>query len=309
MSIKKSLKTVPIVRLFAEKRKTIKYRRRANDISDYDYIQNQYKLYLDRELNLATPQRYTDKLQWLKLYYRRADYTNMVDKFKVREFVQEIIGERYLVPLIGKWDSFDQIDRTMLPNQFVLKCNHDQGSVVICKDKSLFDWEEAEKKLTKKLNKNHYWLIREWPYKNIIPCIIGETYLENDLGDEELTDYKVLCFNGIPKLIEVHCGRFKGFHTQDFYDTNWRKTEFSQPCDPVTDIVLPKPVFLEEMLKLSRCLARTFPHVRVDWYYTGGKLYFSELTFYDGSGYEPFEGNQDEIIGEWLSLPSERYTT
>lgn len=277
-----------------------------NWMSDETFIKLVFKATFGYELDLDNPQTFSEKLQWLKLYNRRPEYTMMVDKYRVREYIREKIGDEYLIPLLNVWNSVEEIDFDALPNQFALKCNHDQGSVVICKDKSNFDVEDAKRKLARKLNRNHYWSIREWPYKNVKPCIICEQYMQDDSGKEELSDYKVLCFNGEPKLIEVHRGRFGGGHTQDIYDLNWNKTKYYQPDVPTSDEVMDKPVFTEEMISLSRKLSDGIPHVRVDWYYTNGHLYFSELTFYDGSGFDPFMDNQDLEIGSWLVLP-EKY--
>lgn len=277
-----------------------------NWMSDETYIRLVFKATFGYELDLNNPKTFSEKLQWLKLYNRRPEYTMMVDKYRVREYIREKIGDEYLIPLLNAWNSVEEIDFEALPNQFVLKCNHDQGSVVICRDKSIFDVEAAKRKLARKLKRNHYWSIREWPYKNVKPCIICEQYMQDDGGKEELSDYKVLCFNGEPKLIEVHRGRFGGGHTQDFYDTDWKKTVYNQPDVPMSDEVMDKPVFADEMLELSRRLSAGIPHVRVDWYYTNGHLYFSELTFYDASGFDPFADNQDAEIGSWLVLP-ERY--
>ncbi len=273
-----------------------------NWMSDETYIKLVFRASFGYELDLNNPKTFSEKLQWLKLYNRQPEYTNLVDKYRVRQYISEKIGEKYLVPLLNVWNSVEEIEFDSLPNQFVLKCNHDQGSVVICKDKSNFNIDRAKQKLARKLKRNHYWSIREWPYKNIQPCIIGERYIQDD-GKDELSDYKVLCFNGEPMLIEVHKGRFEGGHTQDFYDVNWNKTMFNQPGIPMSDEILDKPVFINEMLKLSRKLSAGMPHVRVDWYYADGHLFFSELTFYDGSGFEPFEGKQDAEIGSWLILP------
>lgn len=274
-----------------------------NWMSDETYIKLVFKSTFGYELDLNNPKTFSEKLQWLKLYNRRPEYTMMVDKYRVREYIREKIGDEYLIPLLNVWNSVEKIDFDALPNQFVLKCNHDQGSVVICKDKAHFDIDAAKQKLARKLKRNHYWSIREWPYKNVKPCIICERYMQDDGGKEELSDYKVLCFNGEPKLIEVHRGRFGGGHTQDFYDTDWNKTVFNQPDVPMSDEVMDKPVFADEILGLSRKLSAGIPHVRVDWYYTNGHLYFSELTFYDASGFYPFVDDQDAEIGSWLVLP------
>ena len=218
-----------------------------------------------------------------------------------------MIQTEYLIPLLGVWDDPDEIDFDALPNQFVLKCNHNSGlGMCICKDKSKLDVQKVKEELRKGLKQDYYLAGREWPYKNVKPCIICEQYMQDDGGKEELSDYKVLCFNGEPKLVEVHRGRFGGGHTQDFYDTDWNKTVFNQPDVPMSDEVMDKPVFADEMLELSRRLSAGISHVRVDWYYTNGHLYFGELTFYDGSGFDPFADNQDAEIGSWLVLP-EKY--
>lgn len=270
---------------------------------DKVYAKLVYKAIFGEELNLENPCTFNEKLQWLKLYYRKPEFTMMVDKYRVRKYIEKQIGKQYLVPLLGVWKSVDEIDFDTLPNQFVLKCNHDQGSVMICKDKEHFDIEGAKKFLTRKLSKNHYWFTREWPYKNVKPCIICEKYMEDSEGNGSLSDYKVLCFNGEPKLIELHKDRFGKIHTQDFYDANWNRTTIEQACSPLADEVMEKPAFFNEMMDLSRKLSEGLPHIRVDWYYTNHQLYFSELTFYDASGFEPFLDDYDKEIGEWITLP------
>ena len=271
---------------------------------DYLYLKFIFKKYMGKSLDLKNPKTFNEKLQWLKLYDRKEEYTKMVDKYLVKQYVSNKIGNKYIVPTLGVWTKFDDIDFSVLPMQFVLKCTHDSGGLVICKDKSKFDVETAKKKIEKCLSNNFFYMGREWPYKNVVPRIIAEKYLSN--GKEELTDYKVLCFNGTPKLIEVHKGRFTGLHTQDFYDTSWNKTNFEQPEDPMSTEIMEKPVFADEMLELSKKLSIGIPHVRIDWYFTEGQLYFGEITFYDGSGFCPFVGNQDEVIGEWLALPPKK---
>lgn len=275
-----------------------------NGLSDEQYLKLKYKNVFGRNLDLENPKTFNEKLQWLKLYNRKPEYTVMVDKYKVREYIAQMIGEEYLIPLLGVWDDPDEIDFDALPDQFVLKCNHNSGTgMCICKDKSKLDIEKVKKELRKGLKEDYYLKFREWPYKDVPKRIIAEQYLSNDEKSDELSDYKVLCFNGEPKLIEIHRGRFSGHHTQDFYDVNWNKTEFEQPEDPLSDEIMKKPVFADKMLELSRTLAENIPHVRIDWYYTGGKLLFGEITFFDGSGFCPFIDNQDEILGSWITLP------
>lgn len=271
-------------------------------MSDKMLITLLYKAAFGEKPNLENPKTFNEKLQWLKLYDHRPEYTMMADKYAVRKYVADTVGEKYLIPLLGKWDRVEDIDFAALPNQFVLKCNHDQGSVVICRDKSSFDIEAAKKKLKYKLGKNHYKVLREWPYKNIKPCIIAEKLLQNASYNDELSDYKILCFNGEPKLIEYHRGRFR-HHTEDFYDTNWRKTDIVRVGTPVSDEIYERPPILEEMLEFARKLSNGIPHVRVDCYCSDGKIYFSELTLYNSAGLGKFNKNYDELLGSWITLP------
>lgn len=420
----------------------------CNSVSDEEFLTRIYRFRMGKDLNLENPKTFNEKLQWLKLHDRKPEYTTMVDKYEVKKYVADIIGEEYIIPTLGVWDNVEDIEFDKLPNQFVLKCTHDSGSIVICKDKSKLDFEAAKKKLKKGLKKNLFWYGREWPYKNVKPRIIAEEYLSdtktNDLYDykffcfggtvrcfkvdfdrfiehhanyynregnilkfgeaelppiydkkinissnidkmmelsemlaaqnpflradfydangkiyfgeltffpasgfgkftsedwdlklgewiqlpdkeswggkayliitkellcvlrvsqDDLSDYKVLCFNGEPKIVEVHKGRFNGQHTADNYDIFWNKTDIEQYDLPKTNELMPKPAFLEEMLYLSRLLSKNLIHVRVDWYFTNNRLYFGELTFYDGSGYNQFCGNADEFLGSLIKLP------
>ena len=270
--------------------------------SDKEYLEKKFMILMNRDLNLVNPQTFNEKLQWLKLYDRKPEYTTMVDKYAVKKYVADIIGEEYIIPTLGVWNHFDEIDFDKLPNQFVLKCTHDSGGIVICKDKNKLDLKSAKKKIEKCLKRNYYWSSREWPYRDVKPRIIAEKFL-SDEGKEDLADYKVLCFHGEPKIIEVHMGRFNGNHTADNYDTFWNKTDIEQLDLPKTNELMPKPVFLDEMLHLSRLLSKDLIHIRVDWYFTNNRLYFGELTFYDGSGYNQFCGNADEFLGSLIKLP------
>ncbi len=274
-----------------------------NWIDDRKYLELLYKLTMGYDLTLEAPITFNEKLQWLKLYNRRPEYTAMVDKYKVREYIADKIGAQYLIPLLGVWDNPNDIDFGSLPNQFVLKCNHNSGlGMCICRNKANIEVEKVRADLFKGMKENYYLHSREWPYKDVNRKIIAEKYMSDGTNDP-LMDYKVLCFNGEPRLIEIHRGRFTDNHTQDFYDTDWNITKFEQPEDPLSGIVMEKPVFSEEMLQLTRTLAKGIPHVRVDWYYVNGQLYFGEMTFFDGAGFSPFLPGQDEIIGSWLTLP------
>ena len=274
-----------------------------NGMDDEAYIRRVFKYSLGYEPDLEHPKTFNEKLNWLKLHDRKPLYTRIVDKYEVKQYVAEKIGPGYTVPVIaGPWDSADEIDFDALPERFVLKCTHDSGGVVICRDKTAFDREAAKAKLARALGRNFYWSNREWPYKDVKPRVFAEQYLEDESG--ELRDYKVMCFNGVPRLIQVHNGRFH-HHTQDFYDTDWNLLPITQEL-PSSETLTPRPACLEEMLRLSQVLAADFVQIRVDWYLLGQRLYFGELTFFDGAGYSDFEPEAyNRIIGEWLQLPTE----
>ena len=261
-----------------------------------------YRCRTGRKLNLENPHDFNEKLQWLKLYDRNSLYTTLVDKYAVKEYVTKIIGKEYLIPTLGVWSNVDDIDFDKLPNQFVLKTTHGSGGdVIICKDKSKFDKEKAANHLKKSMKKDVYSVLREWPYKNVPKRIIAEKYMEDESG--ELRDYKVLCFDGTPKMTEYHQGRFKS-HTQDFYDENWTLLPIYQGT-PLSGKTMEKPVFFDEMMFLSSKLSKDMPHVRVDWYYVQNQLYFGELTFFDASGFDEFEPKEyNRILGDWIKLPN-----
>lgn len=277
------------------------YSKAARFLPDAVFLRIRFRLDVGKRLSLRNPKTFNEKLQWIKLHDRRPEYNTMVDKYEAKKYVAEKIGSEYIIPTLGVWDNFDEIDFDALPNQFVLKCTHDSGSVVICNHKASFDMQKAKQRLQKKLQSNMFWYGREWPYKDLKPRIICEKYMEDESGTE-LKDYKVMCFNGEPKLIQIHRGRFEN-HTQDFYDTEWNKIDMDQGCS-CSDVVMPKPEFLEQMLSLSAKLAAGIPHVRVDWYYAESRLYFGELTFFDASGFDGFQPEEyDFLLGSWIELP------
>jgi hypothetical protein len=269
-------------------------------IPDDEYLRMMYRIHMKKELNLDNPQTFNEKLQWLKLYDRKPEYTAMADKYEVRKFVAEKIGEEYLIPLLGVWDRFEDIDFNKLPNQFVLKCNHDSGSVVICKDKNTFDLEAAKTKLNNSLTQNYYYFAREWPYKNIKPRIIAEKYMVDESG-VELKDYKMFCFNGEPKYIQVDFDRFIK-HKRNIYDTEWNYIPVSvqYPTDP--EKVINKPSKLGEMLSLARILSKNIPHVRVDFYHIENAplILFAEFAFYNDAGFGKFGSLWDRKFGECI---------
>jgi hypothetical protein len=273
-------------------------------LKDETYLKFMFRGTIGYQLNLKKPVTFNEKLQWLKVHDRKPEYTIMVDKYKVRQYVTEVIGENYLIPLLGVWDKFEDIDFNKLPDKFVLKPNHTSGNIYICKDKSKIDMEILRKEIAKWLKREYYWYQREWPYKNIKPRIVCEKYMVDE-SCIELKDYKVLCFNGKAKLIEVHRGRFFD-HRQDFYDISWNKTSISQgdAFSDISDDVMDKPKCFDEMIELSEKLAGELIHVRIDWYIVNNKLYFGEITFFDGSGFDAFNDfNDDLMLGSWIKLP------
>ena len=186
----------------------------------------------------------------------------MVDKYEVRQFVADRVGEEYLVDVLGVWNKADEIDFDKLPDRFVLKCTHDCGGLVICRDKASLDIDATRRKLDACLKTNFYWQGREWPYKNVMPRIYAEAYL-SDSGDTQLTDYKVFCFDGHPQMIQVDYDRFNG-HKRQFFDCEWNRMDISFHFPSDTSKVIPKPAQLEEMLELAGKLSAGFPYLRTD---------------------------------------------
>lgn len=275
-----------------------------NWVPDSLYLKVLYRVIMGRKLNLKNPKEYNEKLQWLKLNDRKPEYSTMVDKYEVRGYIEDLLGDKYLIPCLGIYDSVDDIDIDALPDRFVLKCTHDSGSVEICKDKSSFDIEGARHRLSQAMKRNYYATYREWPYKYVKPRIIAEGYLEGDGGD--LKDYKVMCFNGEAKIVEVHENRFvEGkVHTQTFYDREWNIVPLTQVETVTVDRPSERPRQLDEILRLSELIAKDMYHARIDWYIEGDKIYFGEITFFDGSGFESFSTPEMErMLGDMIKLP------
>ncbi|MEJ6951736.1 ATP-grasp fold amidoligase family protein [Natronospora cellulosivora (SeqCode)] len=273
-------------------------------IPDSVFLKFKYRVKMGKRLNINNPINYNEKLQWLKLNYRIPNYSNLVDKYKVRDYIKKNIGNKYLIPLLGIYNNFEEIDFDSLPNQFVIKPTHTSGDIYICKDKSDIDLRKLKRKIDSWLNKNYFWVHREWPYKKIKPRIICEKYMFDDSGGG-LKDYKFFCFNGEPKAMFVATNR--GIDTRfDFFDLNFNKYPVVQHYKNATKKI-EKPIGFETMIQLSKKLSSNMPHVRVDFYDINGDIYFGELTFYHFSGFEMFEPDTyDEIFGSWLKLPKPR---
>ena len=274
-------------------------------MDDERYLKIAYWCNTGKKLNLTNPKTYNEKVQWLKLYNRKNIFTTMVDKSTAKDYVSNIVGDECIIPTIGVWDSFDEIDFEKLPDKFVLKCTHDSGGLVICKDKANFDKEAARKKINKCLKVNYFYYSREWPYKNVKPRIIAEEYL--DALDSELVEYKMFCFDGEVKMVLVCKGSAHGGgRTNDYCDTELNRLPFT--CYyPNSKGNLEKPKELPELIKFAEVLSKDIPLLRVDTYLVNGKIYFGELTFFHNSGYYPIEPDEwDGKIGEWIKLPEKK---
>ena len=278
-----------------------------NWLPDEVYLKVAYKALMGKSLNLERPTTYNEKLQWLKLYDRRPEYTDMVDKFAVKRVVAQQIGEQYVIETLGLWDRFEDIDFSTLPDKFVLKCTHDSGGLVICRDKAKLDLNAAREKIERSLKRNYFWQGREWPYKNVKPRIIAEKYME-DSSTQELRDYKFFAFNGEAKVLFVATERNNpGEETKfDFFDMDYNHLDIKNG-HPNAAITPQKPEQFELMRELSEKLSRGIPQLRVDFYEVNGRVYFGELTFFHWGGMKPFDPPEwDEIFGSWLTLPEKR---
>ena len=276
----------------------------TKDMPDEEFLIRKYKATMGRDLSLEKPVTFNEKLQWLKLHDRRPEYTVMADKFAVRQYIAEKLGEEYLIPLLGVWDDPDEIDFDQLPNQFVLKCNHNSGlGMCICKDKSQLDIEKVRSELRKGLKEDYYQKTREWVYKNIPRKIICEKFMTN--GGQELEDYKIHNFNGEAKFVLVCRDRFSDTGlTEDFFTPEWEHMPVKRPKLANASVPIPRPEQLEQMLEFSSILSENIPFVRTDFYVIEGKVYFGEITFFPASGMAPFQpARWDATIGSWLKLP------
>lgn len=271
-------------------------------LSDSFYLKLLFPLKTGYKLNLDQPKTYNEKLQWLKINYKIPIMTKMVDKFLAKNFAANIIGSEYIVKSYGVWKKFEDIDFDKLPKQFVLKTTHDQGGVVLVSDKKNFDKKSAEKKIKKHLKFKHFYLTREWPYKNVEPRIMAEALLvDREIGD--LYDYKFYCFHGEPKIMYLAHGRQKDICYLDFYDMDFNKLDISRPGYFQSSKNFKIPENWELMKELAKKLSLGFPHLRVDFYNINGKVYLGELTFFQGGGLMPFSPQDwDDKLGSWIDL-------
>ena len=280
-------------------------------IPDKLYLSLRYRCIMGSWINWKNPQTFTEKLQWLKLYNRKPEYTKMVDKYAVKEYVAKKIGEEYIIPTLGVWDKPEDIDWDSLPNQFVLKTTHGGGGggVVICKDKTTFDKASAIAKLRESMASDIYSGLREWPYKNVPKRIIAEKFMapekspDSVLKSSELLDFKFFCFNGKVRFFKVDFGRFVEHHA-NYYSPEGDLLEFGeQGLEPDPNYPIELPDNLKEMISLAEKLSANEPFLRVDLFNVNGRIFFGELTFYPASGMIPWTTEEaDKEIGKYLKL-------
>ena len=274
-------------------------------LPDKTYLQLVFKAETGYTLNLEHPKTYNEKLQWIKINDRNPKYVMLTDKYKVRKYIKDTIGEDYLVPLIGMYKKPEEIPWDNLPNRFVLKCNHASGTNIICKDKSALSVNKVTKQLEAWLKRNAYWGAREWCYKNIEPCIICEEFIETEDGNTP-DDYKFMCFNGVPRIIQVHHDRF-GNHTLTYYTPEWKKLDLKRIDAKQSDETVDKPEQLDEMINIAKHLSSEMYFARIDLYCTKGKIYFGEITLYPTGGFSTFTTYDDDLkLGSFLRLPMDK---
>ncbi len=272
-------------------------------IPDQEYLEYLWEIKMGNRLDWKHPVTFNEKLQWLKLFDQKPIHTTMVDKYEVKDHVRSLIGEEHVIDAIGVWDRYEDIDFDSLPEQFVLKCTHDSGNVVVCRDKKQFDPNKHKDRFRKALEKNYYYRYREWPYKNVRPRLLVEKYVEDEYA-EALVVYKFICFHGEPKIIQVIQDDKHENESIDYFDADWTLLDIKQNF-PNSARHLTKPKSFERMKEMARTLSADEILVRVDFYEVKGEPFFSEFTFYSDAGFEPFSPPEwDEILGSWINLPA-----
>lgn len=280
------------------------FRKLSRLIPDRIYLQIVYFKHFRRFINFNNPKTFNEKIQWLKLNYRNEEYTKLVDKYRVKQYITKLIGEEYVIPTLGVWNNVDDIDFKSLPEKFVLKCNNDSGGIVICKNKKDFDEAKAKSFLKERLKNNGYWYGREWPYKNVKPCIIAEKYMEDSIS-KDIKDYKFFCFNGSMEFFDIDIDRFIE-HRANYYDRNGNFLPFGKTyCPPDYTKKIEMPKNLDKMIELAETISHNTVLSRIDFYEIDGQVYFGEITFYPGSGFIPFTDEKwDYKLGDMIDLPN-----
>lgn len=280
------------------------FRKLSRLIPDRIYLQIVYFRHFKKFIDFDNPKTFNEKIQWLKLNYRKEEYTNLVDKYRVKQYITKLIGEEYVIPTLGVWKNVDDIDFKSLPEKFVLKCNNDSGGIVICKNKKDFDEAKAKSFLKERLKNNGYWYGREWPYKNVKPCIIAEKYMEDSIS-KDIKDYKFFCFNGSMEFFDIDIDRFIE-HRSNYYDRNGNFLPFGKTyCPPDYTKKIEMPKNLDKMIELAETISHNTVLSRIDFYEIDGQVYFGEITFYPGSGFSPFTDEKwDYKLGDMIDLPN-----
>lgn len=273
-------------------------------VSDEHFVKWKYYLNFHKWLDLNNPQTFNEKLQWLKLNDQHEEYTQLVDKYEAKRVVSGLLGEDYVIPTLGVYDSFEEIDFSALPNQFVLKCTHNSGGVVICRDKADFDIGTSRRKFSRWLSVNPFWKNREYPYKNIKPRIIAEQYMTNDDSSPELTDYKFFCFDGYVDCVMVCLDRHLGDTKFYFFDKDWKLLRLNiRGKNAPEGFTIPKPKTMDEMFHIASCLSKGMKFVRIDLYEIHGHVCFGEYTFFPDSGLDPnLLPETDKYFGDLIKL-------
>lgn len=270
--------------------------------ADSLYLKIMFYSRLGYRLNLKNPRSFNEKIQWIKLFDRNPKYSEYADKYRVRSFIEKELGKEYLIPLIGVYKNAEEIDFSMLPERFVLKCNHGYGCNIICNDKSKLNIEEAKSKLNGWLKKDYSKFKKEYHYKEIKPLIICEEFMI-DNKYQDLFDYKFFCVGGTVQMIQVDFGRFEK-HTRNLYDRNWNLLNLEISFPKNSEITLKKPVLLDKMIEFAERLAKGFAQVRVDFYVINERLYFGEMTFTSGAGFSRYKPlSFDYELGSKVVLP------
>lgn len=274
--------------------------------TDKLYLKILYYLYIGKRLDLKNPKTMNEKMQWIKLYDRKPEYKQMVDKIQAKEYYGQMLGEEYIVPTLGIWDNFDEIDFDNLPNKFVLKTNHSGGNtgVIICKDKSKFDKADAKRRIEKSLKSDIYKSFGEWPYKDMKKRIFAEELIGNE--GEELVDYKFYCFDGYVDAVLICMDRQIGDPKFYFFDKEWNLKRYNKRGKMAPEgFTLPKPENMDKMFELASQISKGIPHLRVDLYNVNGKIYYGESTFFTAGG---FDANRlpeaDLYFGSLIKLPN-----
>lgn len=297
---KKRLKSIPAVVFLRREYWRRRGKNEFNKYSDYEFITKKYES-LGRTLNLADPKRFTEKLQWLKLFWRNEDMSICSDKYEVREYLTRRGYSELLNELICEFDDLDHFNPASLPKQFVIKAAHGSGWNMIVKDKDKVNWFWWKRIMKSWLKQNLYWFGREWNYQNQKPRIIVEKYLEDDSG--ELRDFKVFCFNGNSQFVQIDENRASN-HKRVYVDCEGKPLPIKDSQAHGIPSQIRFSNVQKEMIQIAADLAAPFPHVRVDFYEQNGRIIFGEMTFFDGSGFYSFDPDEwDFIIGNMLELP------